>query len=165
MAYPTAVELQTRYNDLLNISTTRIQPFLNDAVTRVRNVLSSKYNVSDWATSTPEMVYSWVARLAHAYFLLDSHVGPAPASGSDPAGKIRDDVEAEMKDALKVDGAILGATLLPLPIDVAPTSPLSTRPSVFLRTLQPIHTMQPPERSRIVSPEDPNPDVRTGRWR
>jgi hypothetical protein len=163
MAWATAEEVQAQWNALSYLTPEQLQPFVDDAVSRVVGVLGRKYAVTGWAGATPPEAKKWAKQLAYAYAQSMAHTGSAEESGDSLAKTMRDQVEAEMKEVL--DGApLLDENGDPLPINVAPSSPIGSVQTILLRTLRPVHTMDAPERSRVLPPY-PNTNPSTSRWR
>lgn len=164
--WPSASELQTRYGDLLNIQTTKIDLFLADAKARVQKVMAQKYDVTLWTSGlVPTQCKAWCARLAHAYFQQDVHFGASPEAGSNPATTVRDQVEQEMKDTLEPDGQLLDDAGVPIPINLGPSSPGAGHNSILLRTIRPVFGMGQRERERVFPPDGPTTTQSSSRWR
>jgi len=163
MAWPDETAIKSQWDALAYYADHALDPFITDAIARVVGVMAQKYDVSGWDDATPPMAAKWVKQLTYSYAQTKPHTGAAEEGGDSLAKTLRDQVEAEMKEVL-AGAPLLDDDQQPIPINPAPSNPSTGISTVLLRTLRPVHTMDPPERSRILPPTVPR-ITSTSRWR
>lgn len=171
MAYPTVADMQNTWASPAMMQTDAqkltLQNHLDDARNTVLGRLAARYGYYFplWAAATPPRVFTWIRRLAYAFF------GDQPVTTQTTENRAAkssySDILKEIDDFLKLDNPTLmgadGLIIAPLPGSDFPGQGVDV---VLRRTQVAIHSMGPAEGSLILPAGDGRTAyLRSGRWR